>query len=56
MKNVKAIITNILNQEFTLTGYVSNEDLNSDQPNVKMYEEEGDEDFYLIQKTELIFN
>jgi len=56
MKNVKAIILNLFNEEFTLNGYVSQEDLNSTSDNVRMYEEESDEDFFLIKKTELILS
>lgn len=55
MKNVKANILNIFNQEITLTGYVSNEDLNSNCPTVKFYEDEQDQDFFLISKKELVF-
>ena len=56
MKNVKANITSILNENFTLTGFISSEDFNSTSDNkVRFYEEENDEDFFLIAKSELIF-
>ena len=57
MKTATAKIKNLFNQEVILKGFILTDDLNNNQDlKVRFYENENDQDFFLIKKDELILN